>query len=470
MRCLALAASLLFLFAGLVARDGKPDPQLATGYIYVKQIEGVWWWIGPEGEKFLSLGVNHIEPHLWLAPYNKDATLDRYGQDMIDDEGRFDSHSNAAEKWINRQVEICEDLHFNTFGKHTHPSIDPSLYQDKIYYLVSLETAPVARWIQAAGEGPMPDVFSTEFTELVDKKARETCKRHRENPNLLGYSYTDIPLWILPDYARKQENEFVMIYPWVNATMKLGANSPGKQRWIAHLKDRYPSAEAAADVWGISYIPLYGISWDQLARLQTWFQPADLESADADMLTFLERIAEQWYAVHYKAIKEYDPNHLIIGDKNDMAMYKPFLMPALKKYVDVIAVQSYNPWSKDSETAAWIYEQTGKPIYNGDGSFSYVHPRQQKYKVKGWWTGARDLEDVARMYKESLERMMSTPYVIGWHHCGILQQWDEAERGDVDSNENGFLDPFENYYESWTTVIRKTNAASYRLHKNSLNE
>ena len=41
--------------------------------------------IGPDGEKFVSNGVNHIEPHLWLAPYNKDVTLNKYGNDMVDE-------------------------------------------------------------------------------------------------------------------------------------------------------------------------------------------------------------------------------------------------------------------------------------------------------------------------------------------------------------------------------------------------
>ena len=460
---------LLLTCTGLFAQGEKADTDLATGFVHVKQIDGVWWFIGPEGNRFLSLGVNHIEPHLWLAPYNREATLKRYGQDMIDAEGRFDTKSDAAKKWIDRQVEICEDLHFNSFGKHIHPTIDPVLYQDQVYFLAAMETAPLARWIQAVGEGPMPDVFSEEFEAIVNDKAGEVCGQYKDNPNLLGYVYTDIPFWIMPDYLQKRENEYVMIYPWVNAIMRLGYHTPGKQKWITHLQQRYDTPEKATNAWGISFVPIYGMSWNKLARMQTWFNPTDIESVKADMLSFLELIAEKYYELHYKAIRKYDQNHLIIGDKNDIAMYHPFLTSALKKYVDVIAVQSYNPWSVDEKTTEWIYEQTGKPIYNGDGSFAFVHPRQQKYQVKGWWTGAKNMEDVIRMYRETLEGMMAKPYMIGWHHCGILQQWDEAERGDVASNENGFMDPFENYYTSWTKVIRKTNANAQKLHENSTN-
>ena len=85
--------------------------------------------------------------------------------------------------------------------------------------------------------------------------------------------------------------------------------------------------------------------------------------------------------------------------------------------------------------------------------------------VKGWRTHAKDIHEVAAFYKETLEGYMSTPYMIGWHHCGSLEQWDPAERGDSPMNENGFMDPFENYYTDWTDVIKKVNPKAHKLHK-----
>ena len=163
--------------ANFACAQGKGSAH-ATGYVHVQQIDGVWWFIGPDGDKFVSLGVNHIEPHLWLAPYNKAATLDRYGRDMVTAEGRFDTTSIAAKKWIDRQVEICGDLHFNTFGKHTHPSIDHALYRDQIYYVAAFETSPAARWHLQNGEGPLPDVFSEHFATFLTTRVEEVVSEH----------------------------------------------------------------------------------------------------------------------------------------------------------------------------------------------------------------------------------------------------------------------------------------------------
>jgi hypothetical protein len=183
------------------------------------------------------------------------------------------------------------------------------------------------------------------------------------------------------------------------------------------------------------------------------------------MLSFMPRIADRWYRLHHEAIRQRDKNHLIFGDKNMVGIENNFLIEPLKRYVDVVVVQSYNPWSKDAETIASLHQKTGKPIFNGDGCFAYVHPKQSRLKVKGWWTGAKNLNDVSKMYRQTLEGMMAEPYVIGWHHCGILQQWDAAERGDVESNENGFMDPFENYSTEWTDVMREVNSKATALHE-----
>ena len=443
--------------AAVSATPGSTLRAASNGYVRVEQINGVWWFVGPDGKKFVSMGVNHIEPHLWLAPYNKAATLERYGADLVGADGYFDTKSAAAQRWIDRQVEICKDLHFNTFAKHTHPSIDLKLYQDKVYYVASLETAPLAGWRERNGEGPRPDVFSAEFERFVEDRVRQVCLQHKESRNLLGYLYTDIPSWLLGQ-GEKQT------YPWVDAIVGLGEHTAGKQRWLGHLRGRYGSAEECAKVWGLPISPTYGITWERMGRLTEWSKPVDASKARLDMFEFLPVLADKWYGLHRELVLRHDPNHLILGDKNLIQNYYPFLIPALKKYVDVVAIQAYGRWSNDGPLTESIYKQTGKPIFNGDGSYSFVNSHQQEWGAKGFRAGAKSLEEVASFYHETLKGMMAKPYIIGWHHCGYLEQWDEAERGDSPRNENGFMDPFERYHTVWTDVIRESNSMAEQWH------
>ena len=209
--------------------------------------------------------------------------------------------------------------------------------------------------------------------------------------------------------------------------------------------------------------PAYGITWEYLARLDTWFHPAARFRAREALVPFMAMIAERWYRLHHDEIRKVDPNHLILGDKSRVDTFRDWLVPSLAKYVDVVLIQSYNQFSKDGEMTDWIHEKTGKPILNGDGSVGYPNPHQQKYSVKGFRTNSTSTVEVGTKYQEYLEDSMGKPYMVGWHHCGYLEQWDDSERGDVNSNENGFLDPFENEYTACTDTIRETNQRAHAL-------
>lgn len=454
-----LLSTLLFVFFA-----SSSVAQQATGYIHVERINGIWWFVNAEGEKFVSIGINHIEPHLWLAPYNKSATLKKYGADMVDANGRFNTDGDAAQKWIDAQVQTARQLGFNTFGKHTHPSIAPKLYQQQIYYIASLNTAPLAGWQQRRGRGPRPDVFSTDFRNFLEMRIKQVTAFHRDQRNLIGYLYTDVPSWIMGRAEQMERNDTTMIYPWINAILPLGESSPGKMKWLEHLASRYPNAESAANAWGMPISPTYGISWEEMARQVDWTDPTDVSAAKKDMASFMPIIAKQWYAMHEEILRRHDPNHLILGDKNMVMWHYDFVLPAIKEHVDVVCVQAYGPWGKDKKLSDMIYQATGKPIFNGDGCFGYAGPNQQEWGVKGFRTGAKSVRDVASLYEGMLRGMMSTPYYIGWHHCGYLEQWDASERGDAPRNENGFLDPFEKPRTQWTDVLKSINPRAWELH------
>ncbi len=78
---------------------------------------------------------------------------------------------------------------------------------------------------------------------------------------------------------------------------------------------------------------------------------------------------------HHDAVRRLDKNHLMFGDKNRVEIENEFLIGPLRKYVDVVVVQSYNSRSKNAGTTASLYEKTGKPIFNGNGCFAYVHSK-----------------------------------------------------------------------------------------------
>ena len=42
----------------------------ATGFFRIEKDER-WWLVTPEGNAFLSFGINHLHPGLWRLPHNR---------------------------------------------------------------------------------------------------------------------------------------------------------------------------------------------------------------------------------------------------------------------------------------------------------------------------------------------------------------------------------------------------------------
>ena len=84
----------------------------------------------------------------------------------------------------------------------------------------------------------------------MENKIQNYCKLHKNNRNLLGYMYTDVPYWILEEKEQKNNKDNIMIYPWLNTILKLGAHNEGKKQWIKLLKKNHGSPDKAAEIWG----------------------------------------------------------------------------------------------------------------------------------------------------------------------------------------------------------------------------
>ena len=180
-------------------------------------------------------------------------------------------------------------------------------------------------------------------------------------------------------------------------------------------------------------------------------------------MDMLRAIAERWYSVHCKFIRQHDPNHLILGDTlENLANFPDWLLPIVKKYVDVVFIQAFSPFDLQQPHLIRLYEAIGKPIINGDSSFGVPKPPHQT-RVKGW--RVKNLKEMGEYYYAYLEGIMSLPFMLGWHHCGFMEQWDGAKPKDAATvNENGFMDPFEKPYEEVLTQVILANSKAVEWH------
>lgn len=407
----------------LLVVSGLCEPAHAE-FISLEKKSDVWWFKSPSGKQFLSIGINHVEPVYWQSPNNKAFVLDTYGQ-LFSTDGVFLDGSPAADNWAQRVAANLKNWGFNTLGVHN--PLSKSLHsQGQAYYVVELDLHVPWGWnmsrpamVHAFRKRPF-DVFDDAFVVAVKSNAAEVVKAFAGDPRVLGYAYTDGPPWTVDDNKEDPgygtlSNAEKNIHPWVLALMSLPAEAKGKQVWLLMLKERYSSPEQAGTTYGLNIS-----NWDEMGSKTVWTSISDTLKAEEDSQAFLERIMRQWYEVRRNAIRMYDQNHLILGDKLNMnrdSRYPAKLVKSLKimkDYVDLINIQYYAPFDKQRDTLALLYKETQKPVLTGDTACCPL-----------WKDPTPDNTDyysqLGQTYSNDVTKLFSLPYFIGWHHCGYMR-------------------------------------------------
>lgn len=419
----------------------------STGFVSLEQdAAGVWWFKSPEGKQFLSIGANHVEPVYWQSPSNSAFVLETYGPALFSADGTLNEGSPSADKWAQRVAANFTNWGFNTFGFH-NPLSKSLRGAGQSYYVVELNLHVPWGWnmsrstlVKAFKRNPY-DVFGDEFVAAVQANAMEFVKPRANDPQVLGYAYTDGPPWTVDDEAESPAYAALTaaakrIHPWVLALMSLPANAKGKQAWVKLMKERYPSAEKTAATYGGNIA-----TWDGLTAKTTWASLADPDKAAADGQAFLLKIMQQWYEVRKTAIREHDQNHLILGDKLNMnrdSKHPEQLIQSLKvmnDFVDVIYIQYYSPFEKQRDTLALLYRESHKPILNGDTAINPLWKDADPNETNPY-------DQLGRTYASDVSNLFSLPYFIGWHHCGYIRGLRPPFRAALMRGDQKALDDF----------------------------
>lgn len=223
---------------------------------------------------------------------------------------------------------------------------------------------PFADFHQWEAETRHPDFSSPEYAEWCDYVAREHCARMKDDPKLIGYFYLDCPTWI----HTRPENK------WKGPVF-----DPEKLKTEAGRKDLF-------------------------------------------------ELATRYYRIAHDAIRRYDRNHLILGDRYEAA--RPIaeeVIEAARPYVDVLSFQHFAAPDKVASNLAHWHEKAGKPVLVADHAASVKRP-----------DGSMGHNGAG--YAEILRRLREVPGCVGYHLCGAYLRnearkralRDAAERPDVE--------------------------------------
>jgi hypothetical protein len=171
-------------------RTTQIDPE---GFFRLGRHRDRTWLIDPSGQRFFSIGFNHIDPASLRYPENIHIWREKY--------------DNNVSRWLAEKVRPdLESWGFNSIGNTVEmASNGPTNHRQSRRFTVAeyqslglpychqLDFADFHHW---DAQHRLPDFFASEFEDWCDHVAREYCATMAEDPKLIGYFYMDCPGWV----------------------------------------------------------------------------------------------------------------------------------------------------------------------------------------------------------------------------------------------------------------------------------
>jgi hypothetical protein len=340
----------------------------ATGYFRTELIDGRWWMIDPDGNRFLSVGVDVVgasgdtlvdgRQYMFAnlptptSPMGKYYTYDKRSYDFL--------RANLARKYGTFDLSAFGDLTvkrlrswgFNSFGNWSAEEIASKRSFPFVAALGPPNNVPSVPSGIPYGRGNIADPFDPAFPATVDASVRVKTAQYKSDPACIGYFYDNELSWGMPG---PDSEHFGLCF----GVLEQGASCPAKQAFAALVRERYTSIDALNAAWETKFA-----SWSQFS--DTCALPAKIVSSAQrkDFSDFLTLFAEKYFTTVSGAIKRSDPNHLYLGCRFAY-WFTPEAVSAEAKYADVISFNIYN-WNRDTYLFA---ERLGKPCLVGEFHF-----------------------------------------------------------------------------------------------------
>jgi len=388
---------------------------------------GVFWLLTPCGERFFSIGVNVLEGG--------------YPQRLF--QGRLAYHWGTfypdLEAWGQAARQRVLAWGFNTAGAWSSP---PDMLGLPSIPDLDLGREASYHWV---------DPFRPSMAEELRLWARRLVAPYKGNPHRIGYFFDNEVGWW---------HGAMLIY-----FLKQPATDHTKQKLLAVLRDWYDHD------WGRfrrDFVPPQGVgSFDALLHHSgalTQLRPGG--EGIRIIRHWLGLVAEQYYRLAHRALREADPDALIFSDRLQI-YYDPVVVRAMAPYVDVVAT-NYDVDSPDGWVARYYFEGlrqlTGnKPVIISEWFFA-AHENRTGNRNNGHLMTVQTQTERARGAAAAAQQFARQPQVVGLHW---FQYYDHPQGGRMDGEDYNFglVDVNDRPYEELVAAFSRVNPGLAAIHQ-----
>ncbi|MFT3752621.1 MAG: DNRLRE domain-containing protein [Paludibacter sp.] len=385
----------------------------ATGFYYSKQIDGRWWVVDPNGCLSICRAVNAISQG--AGDTSKSTFTTKFG---------------TTTNWMNSTKNLLNDNGFYCAGAWSATSSitsNPNQTSKPLAYTIILNWMSgfgSTRTYQQSGHMGYPNdaifVFEAGFAAYCETKA-QALVANKTDKNIFGY-FTD--------------NELPFYNKSLNNFLRLGKTSLTDENYLATKK------------------------W----LSDNGYSEADTTNAEIQK-QFLGYVAQTYFSTVYKAIKKYDPNHMILGPRVNVAEAREnkYFMQAAGPYVDILAVNYYGVWTPDVAGNINWTKNLGKPFM------------VTEFYTKGDDVGLANTSGAGWIVKTQLERgyeyqnytlaLLESKCCVGWHWFKYMDNDPSivgAEPSNIDANK-GIVNIGYGPYQPLLDKMKELNLKVYNL-------
>ncbi len=404
--------------------------QKSNGFFRVEQRAGVWWFITPDGEPFFSNGVNVVSEGQTSRNYNtKKPAYAAF---------RFYPTTDA---WIDETLKRLKSWNFNTIGGWSSRAVEQrgALPYTKVLHLGGSKFVP---W---------GDMFGAEVAARIDGEARREIGDLKTDKNLIGY-FSDNELGWWDDTVFR----YFLNQPATNKTrrvlMKLLRGHYGGD--FAALRKDFDTGRARN---------FAALELDADLTLKPGGRGADVIDE------FIYLVAEKYYKLASEAIRRYDPNHLILGDRYP-SWYSQSVARASIPYVDVVSTNYMADWN-DGNIAHFyldsLHRLTNKPVIVTEYYMAATENRSGNKNSSAGFPVVETQKERAASFRRNLTSFAELPYVVGAHW---FQFTDEPAfgRSDGEDYNMGLVDINDQPYED--LIAAAMSVKTGEIHARAKNE
>ena len=393
----------------------------------VEVSDGVFWLRTPCGERFLSLGVNVINGGYPSRVFN-----DRLSY-------HWETFYPTLETWAATTRQRLLTWGFNTAGAW---SVEPSKLP--LPFIPDLELGREAEfhWF---------DPFHPAMEEKMRTWAHRLVSPYKGNPYRIGYfSDNEVGWW------------YGALFIWY---LRQPATNYTKQRLLALLREHYG---ADWERFSRDFVPPTGVSsFDALLQSSGKVTQLRIGGEGIQVIRrWTGMVAEHYYRLSHRAIREADPEALIFADRLQI-YYDPNAVRLMGPYIDAIAT-NYDVDSEDGWVARYYFEGlrqlTGnKPVLISEWFFAGRENRTGN-RNNGHLMTVHTQAERARGAAAAAQQFVKIPQVVGLHW---FQYYDHPPGGRPDGEDYNFglVDIHDRPYEELTEALGQVNPRLVEIHQ-----